>query len=66
MKYISNYNKNYYSYLDGIIMSSRRRRIARRYLEVATDIIKFVFFCCLFYGIFAVVWSMLCYVFPEW
>lgn len=45
MNYYNNYNKNYYSYLDGIIMRSRRRRMARRYFEIAKDICKYAFAC---------------------
>ena len=60
------YNKNYYSYLDSIIMRSKRRRMARRYFEMAQELGKYLLACLVVYGGFYFVWSMLCYVFPEW
>ena len=66
MHYYNNYNKNYYSYLDSIIMRSKRRRMARRYFEMAKELGKYLLACLVVYGAFYFVWSMLCYVFPEW
>ena len=60
------YDKNYYSYLDRIIMRSKRRRMARRYFEMAKELGKYLFVCLVGYGGFYYVWSMLCYVFPSW
>ena len=59
-------NKEYYSYLDKIILRSRRQRMARRYWETGKNVAKFLLACVAVYGAFYFVWSMLCYVFPEW
>lgn len=64
--YVYGYNKNYYSYLDGIIMRSKRRRMARRYFELGAGLGKFLLASVAVYGSFYFVWSMLCFVFPEW
>lgn len=59
-------NNAYYSELDKIIMKSRHQRTMKKYLETSKTICKFVLFTCLFYGAFAMFWSLLCYVFPSW
>ena len=59
-------NKAYYSYLDKIIMKSRRKRMMREYLETGKAVGKFLLVAVSVYGAFYFGWSMLCYVFPDW
>lgn len=59
-------NKAYYSKLDKIIMRSRRRRMARRYAEQVVSVVTAITIAIIAYGTFYGVWSLLCYVFPDW
>lgn len=59
-------NKSYYSYLDSIIIRSKRRRMTRRYVEIVWDICKYGLICLIAYSSFYFIWSLLCYTFPDW
>lgn len=58
-------NRQYYSYLDKIVLKSRRKRMMREYLETGKAIGKFILTAVSLYGVFYFGWSMLCYVFPD-
>ena len=59
-------NRQYYSYLDKIVLKSRRKRMMREYLETGKAIGKFLALAVVVYGTIYFGWSMLCFVFPEW
>ena len=49
-------NYRYYSNLDKIILRSRRKRMMRKYVEMAQEVGKFALSAAFFWGAFYFVW----------